>query len=409
MPDPEYMLRISEGAEDIAEQLRIDIIIRIVDRMMARIGRGEKYLLTATDKWNIDVLQDAGFLLADIQMEISKKTSLQQEEIAAAMIDAGVKTLSYDDAVYEKAGLTPTPLRQSPDMMRTIQRNYEATMGEWKNFTRTTAEASQQAFIKAMDKAHVQVTSGAVSYSQAVSEAIADVIKAAGTVTYENAETGNRHVDTLETATLRAVRTGIAQSSIAISLQRMEEMDWDTILVSSHLGARVTKQNDYTNHYWWQGQFYSRTGRNPEYPPFSVCGWGDVQGIGGANCRHTISAATGSYNPFEQYNAAENKKAYELSQQQRAMERAIRKTKREAIGWKEAVDKAEDQAVKAKNERRYQRVAEKLSRQNKAYNDFCEQHNLSRRADRIEVARWDRKQAASAISAARKYENNNGG
>lgn len=405
MVDPNYMLRISEGAEDIADQLRMDIIIRIIDRMMARIGRGEKYLLTATDKWNIEVLQDAGYILADIQQDIAKRTKLQQEEIAAAMIDAGVKTLAYDDKVYEKAGLTPTPLRQSPDMMRTIQRNYDATMGEWRNFTRTTAQASQNVFIRAMDKAHIQVTSGAVSYSQAVSEAIDDVIKKAGTVTYENAETGKRHVDTLETATLRAVRTGIAQSSITISLKRMEEMDWDIILVSSHLGARVTKKNDYTNHYWWQGQFYSRTGRNPEYPPFSVCGWGDVQGIGGANCRHTISAATGNYNPFEQYNAEENRKAYELSQQQRAMELAIRKTKREAMSWKEAVDKAENEAIKAKSEQRYQKVAEKLSRQNKEYNDFCAQNNLSRRTDRIKVARWDRRQAASAISAAKKYEN----
>ena len=48
---------------------------------MLRIGRGEDYLLTATDKWQIQTLQEAGYLLEDIQQEIAKYTKLQQEEI----------------------------------------------------------------------------------------------------------------------------------------------------------------------------------------------------------------------------------------------------------------------------------------------------------------------------------------
>ena len=97
MLSPDDLLHISEGAEEIAEKLHSDIVRRIVNRIMLRIGRGEDYLLTATDKWQIENLQSAGYLLEDIQQDIAKATKLQQTEIAEAMEDAGVKALDYDD------------------------------------------------------------------------------------------------------------------------------------------------------------------------------------------------------------------------------------------------------------------------------------------------------------------------
>lgn len=87
---PDYLLRISEGAEDIAEQLHQEIVSRIIERIMLRIGRGDDYILTAQDKWQLEVLSDAGYLLEDIQKEIASKTKLQQAEIKAAMEEAGV-------------------------------------------------------------------------------------------------------------------------------------------------------------------------------------------------------------------------------------------------------------------------------------------------------------------------------
>ena len=63
MLTPNELLHISEGAEEIAESLHQDIIKRIIDRIMLRIGRGEEYLLTSVDKWQIETLQEAGILL----------------------------------------------------------------------------------------------------------------------------------------------------------------------------------------------------------------------------------------------------------------------------------------------------------------------------------------------------------
>lgn len=398
MLTPEYLLRISEGAEDIAEQLHNDIIRRIVKRIMIRLGRGDSYILTATDKWQLEVLQDAGYLLADIQTEIAKHTALQQIEILEAMEAAGVENLIYDDAIYAAAGLSPTPLKQSPALLRIAQRNYKSTLGEWKSYTQTTAKAAQQLYIQQCDKAYTLVTSGAISYTQAVKEAV-DVISTQGVeVVYP---TG--HKDTIETATLRAVRTGVSRMAAEITDTRMDEMNWDIILVSAHLGARVTDKEDYTNHYWWQGKFYSKSGKDKRFPPFSVCNMGDVQGIHGANCRHSHGPGDGVHNPFEHYDSEKNKVAYDLQQRQRLLERRIRKTKRRVMGLKESVDSATDEPTRQTQQEAYEKAAALLQKQNQAYNQFCRDNDLKRLADRIAIAKWDRKQAAQATAAARRH------
>lgn len=395
MINPDDLLHISEGAEEIAERLHSDIIKRIVSRIMLRIGRGEDYLLTATDKWNIQNLQQAGYLLEDIQQEIAKATKLQQEEIAEAMEDAGVKALDYDDKVYRDVGISPTPLTQSPELIRLMQRNYEATLHEWTNFTRTMADEAQRLFINQLDMAYTLVSTGALSYTQAVKEVLNNIVSDGVVVNYPSG-----HSDTIETATLRAVRTGVSQATAQIQIARMEEMGVDLVITSSHLGARPS-------HQVWQGRVFSRSGRNAKYPPFiESTGYGTVTGLCGANCRHSFSPYfEGMDNPFEQYDSEENRIQYEKEQRQRQLERRIRKTKREVIGLKEGVDAAPSEQARFVADLEYQKKATLLAKQNKAYNEYCEENNLRPLSDRIQIAKWDRKQAAAARGAAQRYEN----
>lgn len=396
MLTPSYLLHATEPAEEIAEKLHIDIMNRIIERIMIRFKRGDDYILTAVDKWQIETLQQAGFLLDDIQKEIANATPYIQSEIAEAMEDAGVRALEYDYAIYREAGLNPVPLVQSPELIQLMQRDFEATAGEWQNFTRTTANAAQQAFIKACDDAYHQAMTGSISPAQAVREALEKIINDGVVVRYPSG-----HTDTIETATTRAVRTGISQASAHIQLARMDEMGVDLVLVSSHLGARP-------EHYVWQGKIYSRSG-DGDYPDFvESTGYGSVTGLCGANCRHNFSPYfDGMKNPFQEYDSEENKKQYELEQRQRTLERRIRDTKRQAMGWKTAMDAEEDPEKKAELEDKYQRKAALLQKQNKAYNDFCESTGQKKRSDRIQIAKWDRKQAAQARAAAKRYNEDN--
>lgn len=405
MLDPHYLQQIADGAENIASQLHEYIIRQIVDRMMIRIGRGDDYLLTSSDAWRIQVLQDSGYLLQDITEELAKYTKRQEKEIKAAMEEAGVKALEYDDKIYRAAGLSPMPLTQSPALIRLIERNYNATLGEWRNMTRSTAEAAQRLFINECDFAYNKVMSGATSYSQAVREAVETVTSGGVYVDYPSG-----HRDTIEVATARAVRTGIARAAGDISIKRMEEMDWDTILVSAHIGARTGDggQNP-GNHLWWQGQFYSRTGRDKRFPNFyERTGYGTGVGLSGYNCRHSFGSGDGVNNPYTDIQTADNVRMEKLEQRQRTLERRVRKTKREVMGLQEAVEKCQDEAAKFELQQTLDRKSYLLSRQNKAYNEFCKENSLRPLSERLQIARWNREQAAKARGAARRYQNTKG-
>lgn len=404
MLSPEYLARIAEGSEEIASQLHTYIIRQIIDRMMIRIGRGDDYLLTSSDRWRIQILQDAGYLLEDITAELSKITKRQEKEIKGAMEEAGVKALEYDHKIYEAAGLSPIPLTQSPQLIRLMERNMDATMGEWENYTRTTAEAAQRLFINECDNAYHLVSSGAVSYTQAVKEAVNNVVSGGVIVQYPSG-----HKDTIETATARAVRTGVAQATGDISIKRMEEMDWDIILVSAHIGARTGDggQNP-GNHLWWQGQFYSRTGSDRRFAPFSQTGYRTGEGLCGWNCRHSFGSGDGVNNPYKDIQTADNYKVEQLEKRQRTLERRTRKTKREVMGMQEAVDKCKDESAKFEMQLELDRKSYLLQRQNKAYNEFCKENDLRTQQERLQIARWNREQAAKARGAARRYQNAKG-
>lgn len=399
MLSPDYLKRIAEGSEDIASSLHSYILKRIIEAIMIRLGRGEKYILTSSDRWRIQILQDAGYLLQDITQEIARYTKLQHEEVAAAMEEAGVKAMAYDKAVYEAAGITTEALEQSPALVRILQRDYEATMGEWSNMTRTTAEAAQSLFISECDNAYHKVISGAVSYTQAVREAVNTVAQNGVIVRYP---TGHR--DTIETATARAVRTGISQASGDISMQRMKEQEWDIILVSAHIGARTGDggQNP-GNHLWWQGQFYSRTGQDKRYPPFSVTGYGTGEGLSGWNCRHSFGPGDGVNNPYKDIETEDNVRLEKLEQRQRALERRIRKTKQIVMGLQTAVDTCKDDTLRMELQEELDQKSYLLQRQNRAYNDFCQSNGLRPLADRLRIAKWGREQAAKARGAAKRY------
>lgn len=103
-------------------------------------------------------------------------------------------------------------------------------------------------------------------------------------------------------------------------------------------------------------------------------------------------------NPYDgTIDAEENKRLYDLQQQQRAMERKIRKQKREVMAWKTSVDNLpEGSAQREEAKATYQKKAAKLQELNKQYNAFCEEHGLKPLRDRLQVARWDKSQATAA-------------
>ena len=398
MLTPQELLEIVDTLYPLLDELNVWIITDLISRLLARLARKEDWTFGASDKWQIELYKEAGGHYEELTEQIKKWTKKSDAEVKAIFEDAGLRAWNADDAFYVAQGFESTPLLKSEPLMKILTDTYQRTNGEIHNFTRTTANNSQQHFMNVCDKAHLKVVTGAQSYTEAVKEAVDELIDTQAKVKYPSG-----HTDTIETAVLRCVRTGTAQASGNMSIEGMVERDWDIVLVSAHLGARYGNgEKNPGNHFWWQGKLYSRTGKTPELPDFvKTTGYGTGEGLCGWNCRHSFGPGNLGHNPYKEFDAEENKKAYDLSQKQRAMEREIRKTKTRMKGYKTAVENSPDEETKQKFQEDYDRAAEDLSRQNAAYKKFCEDHNLKRYDDRLRAAKWGRSEASKAAATAR--------
>ena len=130
-------------------------------------------------------------------------------------------------------------------------------------------------------------------------------------------------------------------------------------------------------------------------------GYGTGEGLCGWNCRHSFGPGDLRHNPYAQFDAEENKRAFDLSQKQRGKESRIRRTKTKLVGLRTAIEAAKDAGVKAALEAQYTRTAKLLEKQNLDYNQFCEDNGLKRLSDRIQIAKWTREDARKSIAAAR--------
>lgn len=395
MITPEQFQEIGEILLPLLDDLTEWIARDMIERFMIRFGRGEKKLLTGTDEWQAWVLEQAGGNLDEIQKALAKSTGKSQQEIAKIFKDSGIQAAKAD---AEAAAVTFSGL--SSGMMAIITDAYERTVGEISNITRTTAGATNQAFIDICDAAYWKVRTGAQSYTAAMLEGIKELGQMQPIVRYPSG-----HKDTLEVAVLRCIRTGVAQSSGNMTIQQCKDMGWNHVLVSQHLGARVSDADPIADHAGWQGKVYCIDGKNAQfdnlldatgYPenPLGLCGY---------NCRHSFTPFLPgvSRNNNKPIDTESNRRAYELSQTQRAMERRIRAQKRKCAALHTAVKSCEDTAGKAKLQEKYAQSAKRLQEQNAAYTKFCADNDLKPYHERLAVAGWDRSAASTASAAAR--------
>ena len=309
------------------DDFMVSVIKDIVRRLMKMNG------MTASAEWQINRLLEGGAVYDDILDEFAILTGKARTVIEQMFIQAGITSLKFDNKIYQAAGLKPLPIPLSPAMQRVLIEGIKKTMGEVVNLTLTTAIAGQDTFVQALDLAYMQVTNGTMSYTQAIKEGVKHIAdKGLSLVSYKHSK------DQVDVAVRRAVLTGVSQTVGQIQLDGIAESGLDLVQTSAHIGARPT-------HEVWQGRVFSLTGKTPGYPLFDETGYGTGPGLAGWNCRHSfypfypgVSEELYSQSTLDEYAGKKLKYKgvvetfYEATQQQREIERNIRKVKREAAG-----------------------------------------------------------------------------
>ena len=188
-------------------------------------------------------------------------------------------------------------------------------------------------------EAVTKVNTGAETAERAVHGAVRRMMREGiSTVTYRNAETGRQTVtNRIDVAVRRHVRTQLSQDGMRRTLDVCRAAGARLVEVSSHSGARPS-------HAKWQGRVYSLDGDvtvdGKRYRDFyRETGYGRVDGLGGANCRHSfgpwLPGTPRMYSPNPDHpSGLPSDEVYRLAQGQRRRERGIRQTKRELAGAK---------------------------------------------------------------------------
>jgi hypothetical protein len=277
-------------------------------------------------------LTESGKVYEVALKELSQLTGRSETELRKAFEQAGVKALRFDDSIYRAAGLNPIPLNLSPAMLNVLLAGLRKTNAVMRNLTTTTALTGQEAFVSAADLAYMQVSSGVMSYDQAIRAGIKQVAGDGLSVIQYAGKT-----DQLDVAMRRTVLTGVGQTTGELQTARADELGCDLVQTSAHAGARP-------EHQLWQGKVFSRSGTNTQYPDFvSSTDYGSITGLGGINCRHSFfpffegisenaysEATVNEMNDKTVKYQGKDVPMYDATQKQRLFEREIRKAKREA-------------------------------------------------------------------------------
>lgn len=389
----DYMMNVAEPLVDLWSRVEDDIISDISRRMAKNAGK-----LTDTASWQVLKAREMGILQTDLSRSLARASAASQKQTYALIVDACKEALAFDDAIYIKAGYAPLPLAQSQALQQLIAAGIRKTNGLMRNFTNTTASAAELAFSNAMDRAWLQVNSGAFSYSEALRRAVREL----GQQGIEKIAYPSGHVDRTDVAARRALLTGLNQTTAELQLARMDELETDLIEVSSHAGARPS-------HAEWQGQVYSKSGRDRHYQNFyDATGYGTGDGLCGWNCYHSffpyfegISRQAFERDPARRLGKS-NDQVYEESQKQRYYERKIRDSRRECAALSGARDAATDAQAREALEAEFENAAAKLKSREKQLRDYCEQTGRTLEGDRISTYGYNRSVSGKTTWAAKR-------
>lgn len=424
MLTPEYLWSAADVVVNTYDEMNNWAIRDMAERIMTAELYGDK--LPGTARYRAWMMNQSGMHYEEMSKKLSEITKKAEPDIMKLFIEAGLTSIAND---YAPFNMEPYDITKDKVATQILESVYKKTKGELHNYTRTTLDQSNKLFIDVLDKAFYEIAYGMRSYNEVIQEAIETVSKEGCTVKYPSG-----HVDKQEVAVRRAVMTGVSQASSQITLHNCEVLDTDYVIITAHPGARYSATDKIANHIGWQGGVYKLHGVSSEKSENvdkiikynqqrGIQFQGDVipnleeetgfpnnpLGLCGYNCRHNIRAFQIEYmDPYSvnpEIDEEKSNREYDLMQKQRARERSIRDTRRELIGLDAAIENCKDEETKFNLQMNYDKTAKKLERQTDAYNQFCDENNLTRDYNRMQTARFDRNQAYKATRGAKRYSN----
>lgn len=385
-------LNLSQPLTDVYTAMETDLMMAIARQLAAG---GE---INATSEWRLKKLAEAGALSKETLQIIASYTGIQSDLITEAIesaamgvadrLEPALQSCARDGYISAVGG---TPISES---MKNVVTNFHKqaktdlnlvnTVMQYKAKTSYTTlvnkiydETKRQELLGVLGKHTLEVASGGTSRQEAVRNCIKEFSQKGipAFVDKRGREWSPEAYINMD------IRTTVNNTANAAQDACCDRYGLDLIQISSHMGARPKCALD-------QGKLYSRSNRSgiahdgdgneiPFYP-WSSTSYGQPDGILGINCHHhKYPFADGvNFQRYFPYDQEENAERYKKFQKQRAMERRVRETSRQADMLEAAGDTEGAKAARRK-----------LREQRKAYRDYSNERGLAVHNDRLTVVK----------------------
>lgn len=332
------------------EKLFYELQDRIFSDVVRRIKKtGE---ITSTADYQINKLLILGNSTEFIEQELKRLTGKTDPEMWELYDKvSNWEYVRYEDA-YQQINGRFTPLEENEQVQQWSQAVIAQTNGEIENITQSLGMTvdmggGKKAFTPLsqyyqtyLDRACMDIVTGSFDYNTVLRRVVKEMT-ASGLKTIDYA---SGHSCRAPVAARRAIMTGVSQLAAQINEMVAKDLQTDTYEVTWHAGHRPS--------HWWGGNIYTKQELQ------DICHLGDVDGLCGANCRHSYLAfipgySVRTYSPeqLREFEAKEQEtrtwngkkyNAYEATQKQRQMETKMRSQRSNIKQLKQGSARQED-------------------------------------------------------------------
>lgn len=315
-----------------------DLENRIMADLVERLKANRE--ITSTADWQINRLKQLGLSNSYIKQQIKEAAGLNDAEIDKLYGDTAKESYIRNRDLYQKMGKDITPFEKNRELQELLAAVKEQTAEQMHNITGSLGFAIRgpdgnimhsplkEFYQDTLDAAMFDMATGTFDYDTVLNRTIQTMTNSGlRSIEYDSGRSYR-----VDTAARMCISTGFNQLQAKINEQVAKDLKTDYFEVSWHGGARPS-------HQVWQGRVYSKSELG------SVCGLGSPGGLCGVHCYHSYNAfipgvSTRVYTDaqLDRMNREENAPktykgkeytTYEALQEQRKMERLMRKQRQD--------------------------------------------------------------------------------
>lgn len=338
------------------QQIEIELILKLANHF----NINQEF--SNASYWYLKKLEDMGGFNNEVIKLLETYTGKTKEELLKAMQEIGINSIPVDQLNIAKETnslLNPQLIKESTVIQSIIKHSYNEIEKSFIQLNKTITESVRNEYKDIITKAYIETSGGFKNLNETLLESMNSLgDKGITLISYETkAGIRNYNIEGLVRRDLLIATRGLASK---VNEEVIKKSGNHIVRVTNHFGARTGNgEQDYTNHAWWQELQYfcwdydgKATEKEKKLPDFMKdCNYGDVQGICGINCKHLFTTWYGALVKDNISSYKENEKRYKQLQQQRYLERGIRKWKRkqqiakrieDLEGYKKATDKVKE-------------------------------------------------------------------